>query len=183
MLEAELGDAQPKDWIARARERGAELVWLHTNADLAAYGFESFPGYLRLRSENPPHGQELPRLEPEHFAATQDAAFRGLWGHKLVAPGAEPPPGALVLGLYEGGEPIGLCTVFPAERLVDGPGLVAGARDPALYQRLLLGACAALGSGAIDLDSWGDDSSVIACYEALGFTAVERSGGWQLHLD
>jgi hypothetical protein len=84
VLEADLGDVPPEDWIARARDRGAELLWLHAQADLSAYGFECFPGYVRLRAESPPHGQELPRLEPEHFAATQDAAFRGLWGHKVA---------------------------------------------------------------------------------------------------
>ncbi len=158
------------------------MLWLHANADLAALGFERFPGYARLRAENPPPGEPLPRLEPAHFARTQDAAFRGLWGHKRVTPDAEPPPGTVVLGLYERDEPAGLCTVFPAERLADGPGVVAAAREPARYARLLLGACAELGPGPIDLDSWGDAPAVIAVYGTLGFAVVEQVAGWQLRL-
>jgi hypothetical protein len=159
-----------------------ELLWLHANADLRPNGFEPRPGYVRLRAESPPHGSPLPRLAPDEFAATQDAAFRGLWGHKLVAAEAEPPPGALVLGLYERGESIGLCAVFPDERLVDGPGVRTDRRETDAYARLLLGACAELGPGPIDLDSWGDDPAVIAAYEELGFAAVERVQGWELQL-
>jgi hypothetical protein len=182
VLEADLGDEDPAAWIVRARERGVELLWLHTNTDLAPLGFERSPGYARLQAERPPHGEPLPHLDPEHFAATQDAAFRGLWGHKLVAPDAEPPPGAAVLGLYEQDELVGLCTIFPGDRLVDGPGVVPSARATDTYVRLLLGACAELGPGAVDLDSWGDDPAVIEAYEALGFAVVERTAGWQLQL-
>ena len=182
MLEAELGGDEPQAWVAMARERGFELLWLHTNEDLSAAGFERFPGYVRLHAESPRRGEPLPRLKREGFAATQDAAFRGLWGHKHVTPDARPPPGAVVLGLYEEDEAIGLCTLFPAERLVDGPGVRPGRREPALYARLLRGACAELGEGAVDLDSWGDDPAVIAAYEQLGFTVIERVTGWQVRL-
>ena len=183
VLEANLGDESPAVWVERARERKVELLWLHTNRDLSGDGFERCPGYVRLRAESPPRGEPLPRLQPEHFAATQDAAFRGLWGHKLVATDAAPPAGAVVLGLYEREEPVGLCTIFPSDRLVDGPGLRRDARRPEAYTRLLLAACAELGPGSIDLDSWGDDPAVIAAYEDLGFAVVERNGGWQRRLD
>ena len=172
----------PEDWIALARERDAELLWLHGNADLTAEGFERFPGFVRLRAGSPPHGEMVPRLAPELFAATQDAAFRGLWGHKLVSPDAEPPPTSVVLGLYGGSDPIGICTIFPSERLIDGPGVVSSARKPAVYVRLLLGACAELGAGPVDLESWGDDPAVIAAYEELGFDVVEREIGWQFRV-
>jgi len=183
VLEADLGDGLPAVWVERAREREVELLWLHTNRDLSGDGFERFPGYVRLRAESPPRGEPLPRLRPEHFAATQDAAFRGLWGHKLVAPESAPPAGAILLGLYEQGEPVGLCTIFPADRLIDGPGVLPGARRPDAYARLLLAACAELGSGSVDVDSWGDDTAVIAAYEDLGFAVVERNDGWQRRLD
>jgi hypothetical protein len=183
VLEANLGDESPAVWVERARGREVELLWLHTNRDLSGDGFERFPGYVRLRAESPSPGEPLPRLRPEQFAATQDVAFRGLWGHKLVAPDAAPPAGAIVLGLYEREEPVGLCTIFPADRLVDGPGVLPVARTPDAYARLLLGACAELGAGSVDLDSWGDDPAVIAAYEELGFAAVERDGGWQRRLD
>jgi len=183
VLEAEQADASPDAWVARARERGAELLWLHTDRDLSGAGFERFPGYVRLRAEDVEPGERLPRLRPEEYAPTLDLAYRGLWGHKRIEPDAEPPAGAVVLGLYEGDEPIGLCSVFPADRLVDGPGVRPEAREPAAYVRLLLGACAELGPGAIELDSWGDDRAVIEAYEASGFALVERAGGWQLQLD
>jgi hypothetical protein len=182
VLEANLGDESPDAWVVCAREREVELLWLHTDRDLSSEGFERFPGYVRLRAESPPRGEPLPRLRPEHFAATQDAAFRGLWGHKLVTPDSASPAGAIVLGLYEREKPVGLCTIFPADRLVDGPGVVASARDPSRYVRLLVGACAELGPGPVDIDSWGDDPAVIAAYEELGFAVVERNGGWQLQL-
>jgi hypothetical protein len=183
VLEAELGDMQVDEWIVRAREVGAELLWLHTDVDFAADGFERFPGYVRMQTESPPHGDRLPRLKPEHYAQILDEAYHGLWGHKLVSPDAEPPPGAVVLGLYERLEPSGLCTIFPAERLVDGPGVLPHARSTAAYTRLLLGACAELGAGRIDLDSWGDCPTVIDAYRELGFDIVERASGWQLRLD
>jgi hypothetical protein len=183
VLEADLGDESPTVWVERAQERKVELLWLHTNRDLSGDGFERFPGYVRLRAERPPRGEPLPRLRPEQFAATQDAAFRGLWGHKIVAPHAAPPGGAVVLGLYEQEDPVGLCTIFPADRLVDGPGVLRDARELDAYTRLLLGACAELGSGSVHVDSWGDDPGVIAAYEELGFAIVERNGGWQRHLD
>jgi len=183
VLEAELGDEAVGDWIGRAREAGAELLWLHTNVDLAAHGFKRFPGYVRMRTERPPRGEPLLRLKPEHYARTLEGAYRGLWGHKFISPDAEPSSGAVVLGLYERQEPIGLCTVFTAERLVDGPGVLPSSRDAAAYTRLLLGACADLGTGRIELDSWGDCPTVIDAYREVGFEVVERTGGWQFRLD
>ena len=181
VLEADLGDESPEAWIGRARASGAELLWLHTDADLAASGFERFPGYVRMRAQSPPAGEPLPRLAPESYAATLDGSYRGLWGHKLVSRDAGPPPGAVILALLdEREEPIGLCRVFPTERLVDAPGLFPHARIAALYERLLLGACHHLGPGTVDLESWGDTPDVIRRYADLGFEIVERTAGWEL---
>jgi hypothetical protein len=93
-----------------------------------------------------------------------------------------PPEHAIVLGLYEESEPCGLCMVHRHERFVDGPGLAHSARDPRRYARLLLGACAELGSGPVELDSWGDDAEVIHGYVELGFAITEQVAGWQLSL-
>lgn len=182
VLEADLGDESPEVWIEKARERNAELLWLHTNRDLESDGFERFPGYVRLRTDGVEAGDPLPNLRSEDYARTLDLAYRGLWGHKLVPADAEPPPGAVVLGLYERGKPVGLCTVFPADRLADGPGLRPDAREPRAYTRLLVGACAELGPGTVFVDSWGDDPAVISAYEELGFVTAERTGGWELRL-
>jgi hypothetical protein len=93
-----------------------------------------------------------------------------------------PPPGAVVLGIHDDGVPIGICTVFPDVRLVDGPGVCRSHRTPDAYVRLLDGACALLGDGPIDLDSWGDAAEVIEAYERRGFQTVESIGGWKLQL-
>lgn len=95
---------------------------------------------------------------------------------------ARPPDGATVVGLYSEASPLGLCTVFPDEGLVDGPGVVPEARRPGNYRQLLLGACAELGPGPVDLDSWGDEPDVLETYADLGFAPVEQTGGWELRL-
>ncbi len=182
VAEAELEDGDPIPLVEAARSAGAELLWIHSNADLAPLGFACMPGYVRLRAGSPPAGRELPRLAAADYAATLDRAYRGLWGHKQVAPDAVPPDGTVVVGLYEVGEPVGLCTVFPAERLVDSPGVVPGAREAPVYAQLLRGACAVLGSGPVELDSWGDAAEVIEAYAALGFEPVARVAGWELRL-
>lgn len=182
VAEAELGDGNPNHLIEQARERGAELLWLHTSADLSSFGFSGASGYVRMHAEVAPKGEQLPELAKVDYATTLDGAYRALWGHKQVAANATPPEDAVVVGLYDGDDAIGLCTVFTSERLVDGPGVVPQARNPSHYARLLLGACAVLGPGSVDLDSWGDRMDVLCAYADLGFAPVERVGGWELRL-
>ena len=105
-----------------------------------------------------------------------------MWGHKLVRRerfdtlATRDDLVHLVLGA------IGVCRIEPADRLIDGPGVVPGARDPANYARLLLGACAVLGEGHGTLDSWGDLPEVIDAYHELGFETVEETAGFELEL-
>jgi hypothetical protein len=66
---------------------------------------------------------------------------------------------------------------------VDGPGVLPNSRGAAVYTRLLLGACADLGAGRVELDSWGDRSTVIDTYRQLGFEIVENTAGWQFRRD
>ncbi len=181
VAETELADGDPTALIAAAREHEVELLWVHADADLSAFGFSRERGYVRLHGHDATDGATLPRLDIREYARLINVAYRGLWGHKWV-PEASPPPSAVVLGLHVGGEAVGLCTVFPDERLVDGPGLVPGHRDPANYATLLRGACAQLGRGPVDIDSWGDEPQVIGAYVALGFSISEQIGGWQLRV-
>jgi hypothetical protein len=183
VAETDLGDAAPDDLATEARTRGAELLWVHTNVDLTPFGFRRFPGYARLRAESPADGEPVAALADAHYAQMMDVAYRGLWGHKQVTPAASPPDGATVIGLVQDDKPVGVCTIFVSERLVDGPGLIAGARVASNYTRLLSGACAVLGPGAIDLDSWGDPDEVLDSYGLLGFALVERSQGWEMRLN
>jgi hypothetical protein len=182
VAEAELRDEDPSDVIRQARERSVQLLWIHANADLSSFGFIGASGYLRLRADVAPDGEPLPMLAAVDYAGTLERVYRGLWGHKHVTADATPPVDAVVVGLYDRAEAIGLCTVFPAERLVDGPGVVLTARTPSNYARLLSGACAVLGPGSIDVDSWGDHPDVIRAYADLGFEPIEQVRGWELRL-
>jgi hypothetical protein len=139
-------------------------------------------GFVHLRAPHAPAGAPVAPLSAQNYAATLDRAYRGLWGHKCVAPDAEPPPDTTVVGLVEDGRAIGLCTVSLGERLIDAPGLVPETRTVERYVRLLEGACALLAPGPAELVSWGDDPAVVAAYVARGFEVVERTAGWSIQL-
>jgi len=163
-----------------ARAEGAELLWVHTNEDLSAHGFRRAGAYVRMHADDVPLRQrvEPTLLEERDYAEVLARAYAGLWGHKHVSPLAEPPEGSVVVGVPV----VGLCRVFPAERLIDGPGVLPEGRSADAYASLLLQACAVLGAGPADLDSWGDGDDVLEAYEDLGFDVVERVQGWELAL-
>ena len=163
-----------------ARAAGAELLWVHTNDDLSTAGFRRAGAYVRMHAAEVPvrARRAVPLLEERDYADVLARSYRGLWGHKSVSPLAEPPEGAVVVGVPV----VGICRVWPAERLIDGPGVLTEGRSPDAYASLLLSACAVLGPGSADLDSWGDDDEVLGAYEDLGFDVVERVQGWELAL-
>ena len=171
----------PDGAVEAARDSGAELLWVHTNADLSPLGFRRAGAYVRMRADEVPmrKHREPPLLEERDYAEVLARAYTGLWGHKHVSPLAAPPENAVVVGVPV----VGLCRVWTAERLIDGPGVLPEARSPDAYASLLLSACAVLGPGPADLDSWGDAEDVLEAYEDLGFDVVERVQGWQLDLD
>lgn len=168
----------PSD-IESARAEGAELLWVHSNDDLSTYGFARAGAYVRMHADEVPVRKREPSyIEERDYAEVLARAYSGLWGHKHVSPLAEPPEDAVVVGVPV----VGLCTVFPTERLIDGPGVLAEGREPDAYASLLVSACAVLGAGPADLDSWGDAEETIEAYEDLGFDVVERVQGWELRL-
>jgi hypothetical protein len=175
----ELEELAPGDADA-ARAAGAELLWVQTNVDLAAQGFRPAQGYVRMHADDVPlrANREPPMLDRRDYAEVLARAYAGLFGHKQVAVDARPPVDAVVVGVPV----VGLCRVWPDDRLIDAPGVLPEARDVDAYASLLLHACAALGEGAADLDSWGDSDEVIEAYEDLGFDVVERVRGWELEL-
>lgn len=184
VAEAELenGD-EPSHLLQRAREAGAGLLWLQAHADLTRLGFSRANGYRRLRCDVAPEGAEQEPLRGVRYGALMNAAYHGLWGHRRIEPDDEPPDGASVVYLSAGGKPIGVCTFWPAFRLIDAPGVIPDARSPKNYVRLLLAACWELGrEGSVGVDSWGDDADVIRAYEHLGFTVVEEVPGWEMRL-
>jgi hypothetical protein len=176
VVEAEsfvVGDAET------ARAAGAEILWVHTNDDLAVHGFRHAGAYVRMHADEVPVRTREPSfIEERDYAEVLARAYAGLWGHKHVSPLAEPPDGAIVVGVPV----VGLCTVFPAERLIDGPGVLPEGREPDAYASLLISACTVLGAGPADLDSWGDADETIEAYEDLGFDIVDQVQGWELEL-
>lgn len=166
--------------VEAVRAKGAELLWVHTNDDLASHGFRRAGAYVRMHAESVPVRARVdpPLLEERDYAEVLARAYAGLWGHKHVSPLAAPPDGAVVVGVPV----VGLCRVLVAERLIDGPGVLPEGRSPDAYASLLLSACKVLGEGPADLDSWGDSDDVIEAYEDLGFDVVERVQGWELEL-
>jgi hypothetical protein len=165
--------------IEAARAGGAQLLWVHSNEDLSRHGFRRAGAYVRMHADEVPvRSREPSLLEERDYAEVLARAYSGLWGHKHVSPLALPPESAIVVGLPV----VGLCRVFPAERLIDGPGVLPEGRSADAYASLLVSACAVLGPGPADLDSWGDDEETIEAYEDLGFDVVERVQGWELAL-
>jgi hypothetical protein len=163
--------------VEAARAEGAELLWVHSNDDLSAHGFRRAGAYVRMHADDVPVRKREPSfIEERDFAEVLARAYSGLWGHKFVSPLAQPPESAAVVGVPV----VGLCLVFPAERRIDGPGVLPEGRSADAYASLLLAACVVLGAGPAELDSWGDDEETIEAYEDLGFDIVERVQGWEL---
>ncbi len=175
----ELESFSPYD-VDAARSAGAAAIWVHSNDDLSAHGFRRAGAYVRMHADEAPVRArvEPPLLEERDYAEVLARAYAGSWGHKHVSPLAQPPDDAVVVGVPV----VGLCRVWPAERLIDGPGVLPEGRSADAYASLLLSACKMLGPGPADLDSWGDDEETLEAYEDLGFDVVERVQGWELAL-
>lgn len=175
----ELETLSPGD-VDAARAAGAELVWVHSNDDLSEHGFRRAGAYVHMHADAVPvrANREPPLLDRRDYADVLARAYTGLWGHKRVAPDVRPPLDAVVVGVPV----IGLCRVYEEGRLIDAPGVLPEGRSPDAYASLLLHACAVLGEGPADLDSWGDAEDVIEAYEDLGFDVTERVQGWELVL-
>lgn len=175
----ELETFAPAD-VDAARAARAQALWVHSNDDLAAYGFRRAGAYVRMHADEVPLRARIepPLLEERDYAEVLARAYAGLWGHKLVSPLPQPPEDAIVVGVPV----VGLCRVFPSERLIDAPGVLPEGRSADAYASLLLSACKVLGEGPADLDSWGDDEETLEAYEDLGFDVVERVQGWELAL-
>lgn len=168
--------------IGQARDRGADLVWAH-GGDPGADGFVPQPGYAHLHAEDPLPGEPLPTVEPELYGALLGEAFAGMWGHKWVDRDQSlPTDGSVVLCLTEDGEAIGLCRVWPDLRLVDQPGVVPARREAAHTLRLLGAACALLGPGPVDVNTWGESAQTLDACRRLGFVVTEQLPGWELRL-
>ncbi len=169
--------------IGEARRSGARLLWVHSSADLTGAGFTRAEGHGWFSAGAGPAGDPLPALDADTVADLWPRAFAGQWGHKHVdaatARTVATSPDAVFLGLPAGSGWAGLCQVVPAQRLIDGPGFLAGTRSDQAVRRLVRGACARLGPGPATVETWGDSA---APYLELGFAVTEETGGWELDL-
>lgn len=127
------------------------------------------------------------------FVEASNRGFEGLYGHhRTTAEDFAPrlanldPDGMLLLFAPDGG----VAGVGGAELAADlserhgvaagrvgSPGVVPERRSPELYAALLLSGVAYLkrrGARVADLQSWGDDPSVIDLYASLGFAVTHR---------
>jgi len=168
--------------LEESRRQGAELVWAHGgHPDMD--GFVARPGYARLHAEHPVAGDRLPAVEADSYGPLLARAYLGQWGHKWVDPSQRPPTdGSTMLWLHEESERVGLCRVWPEQPLVDQPGVVPELRGPGRTLRLLGAACALLGPGAVDVDSWRETPETLEACARLGFEVTERPAGWERRL-
>jgi hypothetical protein len=198
VAEAVIGDrgVSVADLLEQAAAHSAGLVWAH-GGDLESAGFTRVRGYIRLHAGQPSHpGLAQPGasvlaeiVETTVEPGLRTDAYLGAWGHKRVA-GAEAAQwnaemtasGRVTLGLVEHGQLIGLCDVFLVQRLVDGPGIVQPFRTAWRKSQLVGAACALLGPGPVDLDTWGEDADALAAYRLRGFEIVVEDAGWELRV-
>jgi hypothetical protein len=165
---------------AEARQHGASRLCVYSTSDLSEAGFARREGYRRFTASDVPVGDSLPVLDPETVAAVWPRAFVGQWGHHLVqSADFDALPGAIYVGLSDGGDWLGLCRAEPERRLLDGPGFVGQPGSAQQAQALVLGACAQLDSGPVTLETWGDRAEP---YLELGFSIAEECPGWELAL-
>lgn len=168
--------------LDEARRHRAGLVWAHGGRPEEA-GFVRRSGYVRLHADDAVAGDPLPPVAPEAYGELLARAYVGMWGHKWVDPAQRlPTDGSVVLCLEEDDAPVGLCRVWPRDRLIDQPGVVPECRSPERAVRLLGAACALLGPGAADVDTWGEEPATLSAYATLGFAVTDRQAGWELRL-
>jgi hypothetical protein len=183
IAEIELGRDEIGDLAELASEaagRGARLLCVYSTADLSGAGFERREGYRRLTATEVPAGDPLPVLDPATVRDVWPGAFVGQWGHHLVEPEHyDELADAVFVGLLDAGRWLGICRVEPGRRLIDGPGFVPHAGNPAAAQALVLAAGALLGPGPASLETWGDQAEP---YLALDYTVAEECPGWELAL-
>ena len=187
VAEADLGstDVSVQQLLDKARKANATVVWAH-GGDLTEHGFRRVNGYTRLHAERAEAlGVADPTARPidlSHCPTLATDAFLDQWGHKRVNAGDEVDRDSIVVGLEEGGGFVGICRLWVAARLVDGPGLLPSARSPQRKARLLQAACTLLGPGSAEVDTWGEDDETLAAYVRLGLTVEVREAGWELVL-
>jgi hypothetical protein len=168
-----------EDLIARARSFGADKLWVHAHVIDAGFGFTRRGSYLRLDAPRPPAFIELPFPRMDRVREIQRACFGDVWGRH--DPGL-PSPDSLFVGLYESGKWVGICEVDPDAQWIDGPGVVPRLRTPDRFARLVRGAATYLRNEPVVLETWGDTTSTLDAYAALGFEVAHSVSGWELNL-
>jgi mycothiol synthase len=136
--------------------------------------------------------------DPAIFQQAVNRSYEGLWGHhhltnEEVALWLPTLAREGILLLFaDTGAIAGMCRVEINARLtesrgrrtalVDAPGIALGYRDQDLYRPLLLNALSWViqrQAERIELESWGDASTTLDQYRALGFTTMQEATSYQ----
>lgn len=169
-----------------ARASNVEVVWIH-GGDFSSAGFTRRQGFARLSctwSDPTLSRDELRVLSEDERVELMNSAYRGVWGHHAYdSAGDSSDIRRIAIGTYVDGDPVGICTFWPDQRLVDGPGVREPYRTAERKVNLLRSVCKELGEGSIELETWGEDSKSLALYRQLGFEEIENEAGWELLLD
>lgn len=168
-----------------ARANDVEVIWIH-GGDFLSEGFTRRQGFMRLSctwEETGIAGSELPILSEAERVELMNSAFRGIWGHHAYDPARDSGDSRrITIGFYVDGAAAGVCTFWPDQRLVDGPGVREPYRDAETKVKLLKSACNELGAGSIEVETWGEDNEALVLYRQLGFEEIEKEVGWELNL-
>ena len=168
-----------------ARASNVEVVWIH-GGDFSSAGFTRRQGFIRLSCTwaKPTHSRdELCLLSENERVELMNSAYGGVWGHHPYDPALDSSDtGRCAAGTYVDDHAVGICTFWPDQRLVDGPGLRPPYRNAERKVELLRLVCNELGEGSIELETWGEDSESLALYRQLGFDEIENEVGWELRL-
>jgi hypothetical protein len=173
------GGADLPQLIADSRSVGIDAVWVSGSVVDASLGFERAGGYARFEADAPKEPIELPSPPQADLRELQVVCFEGVWGHHEPV---EVDPAATFVGLHEGSGWVGICRVDTERRRIVDPGVRRGLRTPDRYARLVRGAAARLGPGAMTLETRGDSEATLAAYEELGFSLADYVPGWWLNL-
>lgn len=151
--------------VDTALNNNARLVWIH-GGEYGASGFTQRQGFARLRLEFvgsiDAHEAINDRVEEAVRRRLMNEAFVGVWGHHAYDPINDPnSANRETLGIRSGHRLVGVCTMWRDRRLIDGPGVVEEYRSADRKGQLLSLACAALGRGTIDIETWGEDIDVM----------------------
>jgi len=142
-------DTTIEDVLHLARADDVEVVWIH-GGDFLSAGFTRRQGFVRLAcawAEPTISGEELHVLSDAERVELMNSAFRDVWGHHEYDSALDSSDTRrLTIGMYVDDDAVGICTFWPDQRLVDGPGVREPYRNAERKVGLLESVCNELGA-------------------------------------